>query len=66
MANLMFGSEVSAAKALDLPVKEFRALVQAGALPRPRMIGNHERWDMAELQRIISGTAVEGLGGVKW
>jgi predicted DNA-binding transcriptional regulator AlpA len=68
MANLtpMFASEANAARALDLSVKDFRALIEAGALPRPRMIGNHSRWDMAELQRIISGQAVEGLEGVKW
>jgi hypothetical protein len=62
----MFASETSAATALDLSVKDFRALVAASALPRPRMIGKHARWDMAELHKIISGNAVEGLGGVIW
>ncbi len=68
MANLtpMFGSEATVAKALDLSVKDFRELVDAGALPRPRMIGKHPRWDMAELSRIISGEAAQGLGDVKW
>ena len=68
MANLtpLFASEATAAKALDLAVKDFRALVASGTLPRPRMIGDHPRWDLAELHRIISGDAVEGLREVKW
>ena len=67
MANLtpMFGSEATAAKALDLSVKDFRELVDAGALARP-VIGKHSRWDVAELSRIISGEAAQGLGDVKW
>lgn len=68
MANLtpMFASETSAAKALDLTVPQFRDLVLSGHLPKPRRIGEFDRWDMAELQRIISGDNINGMSDVKW
>ena len=51
----MFAGERSAAALLDMQPSEFRRLVEVGALPRPRRIGNLERWDTAELYSIIRG-----------
>ncbi|MFC3568644.1 hypothetical protein [Paracoccus simplex] len=45
---------------------EFRSLVDAGHLPKPRSIGGLPRWDMPELYKIIRGEAVDGMGDVKW
>lgn len=63
----IFASELSAARLLDMQLEEFRALVQAGHLPRGRQIapGVH-RWSTEELRRIASGEAAEGMGGVQW
>lgn len=61
----MFASEASAAKLLDMRQGDFRELVQAGHLPRPRRIGPHERWDVEELRRILRGEAVGG-GDMSW
>lgn len=65
-APLLFATDRTAAQLLDLKPAEFRALVEAGHLPQPRRIGEHERWDVQELQQIVSGGAVNGMGGVEW
>ncbi len=63
----IFASEVSAAKLLDLKPAEFRALVEAGHLPRPREIApGIPRWVVDDLRRIAAGEAWEGMGGVQW
>lgn len=62
----IFASEATAARLLDMKPADFRRLVQDGALPGPRDIGGHARWDVAELRRIITGEAAEGLGDVQW
>ncbi len=60
-------SEVTAAKLLDMKLEEFRALVQAGHLPRGREIApGIIRWPTDDLRRIVSGEASEGMGDVKW
>lgn len=62
----MFATSQTAANALDMSRAKFLALVESGALPRPRMIGGLPRWDLAELYDVIAGDAVNGLGDVKW
>ena len=63
----ILASESTAARLLDMKPSEFRALVVAGHLPRPREIApGVERWDVADLRRIGSGDAVDGLGDVAW
>ena len=49
--------ESKAAAELDMPVSEFRALVDAGVLPRPVKIGGLERWRMVDIEAILSGKA---------
>jgi len=62
----MFASEKKAAQLLDMKTCEFRKLVDDGHLPPPRNLGGLQRWDMAEVHKIASGDAVEGLGSVNW
>ncbi len=66
MLQPMFVSETSAARLLDMRPAEFKRLVAAGHLPKPRSIGGHSRWDVDELRKIIKGEAVEGMGDVQW
>ena len=47
----------TAARMLDLPVAEFLRLVDAHALPPPRRIGDVERWDVAQIEATLRGTA---------
>lgn len=62
----MFANARNAAISLDMSRAKFLALVDAGTLPRPRMIGGLPRWDLAELYDVIAGEAVNGLGEVRW
>ena len=69
MAQLapIFASEASAARLLDLKPAEFRALVEAGHLPRGReIVPGIVRWPVEDLKRIASGEAVDGMGDVQW
>lgn len=59
-------NEATAARLLDMKTSEFRQLVRDGHLPPSRNIGGHERWDVEELRKIISGEAVEGLDNAQW
>lgn len=61
----LFVNERSAAHLLDMKAAEFRALVQAEHLPKPRQIGGHERWDVEALRNIASGEMAE-RGGMDW
>ncbi len=56
----LFAGEKIAAALLDMRPGEFRALVEAGHLPRPRDLGGFERWDVEELRRIARGDAAFG------
>lgn len=57
--TLLFASERTAAKLLDLTLKEFRELVMAGALPGPVTIGEKVlRWSIRDLSLISSGEAM--------
>lgn len=47
----------TAAKMLDMPLARFRQYVEQGALPKPCRIGGDERWRVADLDAILSGTA---------
>ena len=44
-----------AAQALDMPVTQFRAVVDQGALPPPVRIGGQERLRVDDLRAILSG-----------
>lgn len=62
----ILASETSAAKLLDMKLDEFRALVDAGHLPKGREIApGYVRWDVGMLRDIASGQAIEG-GGIPW
>lgn len=63
----IFASETTAAALLDMKPGEFRALVEAGHLPRGREIApGMVRWSVDEMRQIASGQAVDGMGGVQW
>lgn len=51
-----FASERTAAALLDMKSAEFRALVQAGALPPS---GRFDRWDVDELARAMRGEVTQ-------
>lgn len=58
MANApLFASERNAARLLDMKPSEFRKLWINGHLPRPKIIGDHERWDVDQLRRVLRGDA---------
>lgn len=60
----ILASEASAARLLDLRLKEFRALVSEGVLPRGREIApGLVRWPVDDLRRIATG---EASGGYEW
>lgn len=52
-------TERTAAAMLDMPPAEFRRLVEAGALPGPVRIGQHERWRVSDLTAILNGEAMQ-------
>ena len=58
-------SERNAALLLDMKPAEFRALREAGCLPKPRLIGGYERWDVETLRKIATGEMAE-TGGMEW
>lgn len=62
----IFVGEKTAALLFDMKTAQFRSLVDGGQLPRPKWIGEFERWDTRDLRRIASGEAIEGLGEVQW
>ena len=69
MANSapILASETSAARLLDMKPAEFRALVEAGHLPREHEIApGVRRWDAEALRCIGRGDAIEGMGDVQW
>ncbi|WP_116082039.1 hypothetical protein [Tropicimonas sp. IMCC34011] len=49
--------DTTAAKMLDMPAFEFRRLVDAGALPKPCRIGQHDRWRVQDIKAIVDGKA---------
>jgi hypothetical protein len=61
----MFARDRTAAALIDMKPAEFNKLVAAGYLPKPRLIGTVERFDMDELRRIIRGDAIGG-GAMEW
>jgi hypothetical protein len=63
----VLASEATAARLLDMKPAEFRALVEAGHLPRGREIApGIVRWNVEDLRRIASGGAMDGLEDVRW
>lgn len=55
----LFADDRRAAGLLCLPVREFRRLVQEGALPRPVRIAEYERWDVEQLRAVARGQAAQ-------
>lgn len=55
--NTIAATDRTAARMLDMPVAEFRRLVDAGALPAPVRIAGHERWLTDDLRAILRGDA---------
>ena len=55
--HLLWASDRTAARLLDLKLTEFRELVNAGALPPPTRIGALERWSVEDLDAILRGQA---------
>lgn len=51
--------DTTAAKLLDMPLRDFRRLVSHGALPPPVRIGEHERWRVADIEAILTGSAMD-------
>lgn len=49
----------TAAAMLDLPPAEFMRLVEHGALPPPVRIGQHDRWNVSQIEAIIRGDAAK-------
>lgn len=66
-AALIFASERTAAKLLDMSLGEFRALVKEGHLPPARDIGGGvSRWVVEDLRCIGSGAAIHGGRSIPW
>jgi predicted DNA-binding transcriptional regulator AlpA len=66
-AGPILAAERTAAALLDLRPAEFRKLVEAGHLPRPREIApGVTRWDVAALRQLAAGELADGLGDVAW
>lgn len=55
--QLLYASDRTAARLLDLKLAEFRDLVAAGVLPPPTRIGALERWSVEDLDAILRGRA---------
>ena len=52
----LFVRAATAAAILDMTPREFRALVQTGALPAPCVLaGDIQRWDVEELRATLRG-----------
>jgi hypothetical protein len=69
MARLapILADDKDAAALLSMKPAEFRALVEAGHLPKGREIApGFTRWDVEQLRRIVRGDAAHGLGDVQW
>ena len=49
----------TAAAMLDMPIADFRKLVERGALPPPVRIGGYDRWHVAQLEAILRGNAAK-------
>lgn len=56
----LFATDKTAAQLLELTTSEFLALVEAGALPGPILIGPKvQRWAIKDLEAVGSGAAFE-------
>ncbi|MBR9763873.1 MAG: hypothetical protein GYB53_10195 [Rhodobacteraceae bacterium] len=64
--SLILASESKAAKLLDMKPSDFRALVDAGVLPKPAEIGGFKRWDVEQLRAIASGDLASGPAVIEW
>jgi excisionase family DNA binding protein len=53
-------SEPEAALYIGLSSSKFRELVNAGAMPRPRVIGRRRIWDIDDLDAAFKALPIEG------
>ena len=61
----IFANETSAARLLDMKPAEFRALVEAGHLPKGKEIApGFVRWDTEELRKLAKGELARPDGGL--
>jgi hypothetical protein len=54
VAQPILATQRTAARMLDMSVREFEELVEAGSLPRPAVFN---RWNVDDLKQIASGKA---------
>ncbi|MPL79232.1 hypothetical protein SDC9_25108 [bioreactor metagenome] len=54
--QIIYATDRTAARLLDMRPAEFRDLVSAGALPAPLKIGQHERWSISDIDAIVRGS----------
>lgn len=65
--RLIAAKELTAAKLLDLELKEFLALVEAGDFPDGREIApGCKRWDTELLRQIVKGELASGDDSIQW
>jgi hypothetical protein len=63
----ILADDKDAAALLSMKPADFRALVEAGHLPKGKEIApGFTRWDVDQLRRLARGDAAEGLGAVEW
>jgi hypothetical protein len=63
----ILADDKDAAALLSMKPADFRALVEAGHLPKGKEIApGFTRWDVDQLRRLAKGDAVDGLGAVEW
>ncbi len=60
----LFCRDTNAARLLDMPVRDFRRLVECGSLPGPVRIADMERWDMEEVVEVLRGKKPDVSGGL--
>lgn len=65
MTEPILASADKAARLLDMTRGQFLELVAEGHLPRPRRIGQLERFDVEELRKVARGDMIGG-GGMEW
>lgn len=66
MVQPYFAGVSKAAKLFDMTKSEFLQLVNDGVLPRPLLLGELERWDVAQLRAFANGEAADAAGHIEW
>ena len=63
MTGRLAVGEKNAAAMVDMPVRDFLDLVDAGVFPQPTEIGEHKRWLVADIEAILTGEAARPKEG---